>query len=133
MNDATANNATNQPVNQENEATPDVAVFMAANNAATAAATAAASAISNISHDAYLLASGLRLETELFLKGNTKNMADKYTINTTAPPDTPDLDNLNTSAQDEGSTDSNSLDSLINRKFAPYSTNTIKKLEKYGK
>ena len=54
-------------------------------------------------------------------------MSDEYIIDTTPDPydDTPDA-----YAQYYGSNDSNSPYSLRNRKFFPYSTNTMKKKEK---
>ena len=53
-------------------------------------------------------------------------MDDNDTIDTTPAPDTPDADTPNAAAQYSGSTDSSSPYSLRNRKFAPYSTNTMK-------
>ena len=53
-------------------------------------------------------------------------MAHKDIIDTTPEPDAPRADTPDTVAQDAGSNDSNSPYLLINRKFAPYSTNTMK-------
>ena len=53
-------------------------------------------------------------------------MADKDTINTTPYPDAPNSCNPEAAAQDSGSTDSTYPYALINPKFAPYSTNTMK-------
>ena len=74
MNNNAADDATNQPITLENESTPDATVFAAADPAATAAATSA------IAPDAYFLPPGIKLDTEIFLKENTKNMDDKDTI-----------------------------------------------------
>ena len=63
-------------------------------------------------------------------KNKEKKIDDKVTIDITISPDTPGADNCNASAQDAGSTDSNSPYSLRNRKFAPYSTNTMKNQKK---
>ena len=114
MNDAAANDTTDWPINLNNEATPYNAVFTPATPAVTAATAAAA-----ISPDAHFISSGIKLDTELFLKGNINNMADKDTIDTTPDPDTPSSDTPDASAQDAGSTDSNSPYSLRNRNFAP--------------
>ena len=115
MNDDNENKTTNQPVTLKNEATPDAAFF------------AAAIVISPYAH---LLSSGLKLDTELFSKKYINKMADNNKISATSDPDAPDADNPNSLSQDSGSTDSNSPYSLINRKFAPYSTNTIKNQRK---
>ena len=112
-----ANGANDQLVTLYNEATPNAAVF---------AATAPAVAASVIAPDAHFLSSGLKLDTELFLKGNIKNMADKGTIDTIPYLNTPDTDNPNAAAQYAGSTGSNSPYLLRNHNppFPPNSTNT---------
>ena len=74
---------------------------------ATVPATTAATNVTDasaIAPDANFLLSGLKLYTELFLKGNINNMADKDTIDTTPAHNayTPGI-----LAQDSGSTDSN--------------------------
>ena len=69
MNDATANDATDWPITLDNEYTPEDAVFDAATTTATSASTTASAAdASNISPAAHFLSSGLKLDTELFLK-----------------------------------------------------------------
>ena len=55
-----------------------------------------------------------------------KKIDDRVTTDTTPAPYLPDSDTPNTSAQYNGSTDSNSPHSLINQKFAPNSTTTLK-------
>ena len=122
MNNKNANNSTNQPVNLDNESTPDVAIFTAA--------TAAAASASAIVPDARFLSSGPKLDTELFSKGKINNMADKDTINATPAPNAPNSDNPDAVAQYYGSADSNSPYSLRNLKFPPYSTNTMKNQKK---
>ena len=62
-------------------------------------------------------------------KNKGKKIDDKVTIIATPVPDAPDADTPNASAQDDGSADSNTPYLLINRKFSPYSTTTIKKTE----
>ena len=124
--DNTVKNATNQPVPLDNEVTPDVAVFSVADSAGTVAAAAD----SFIAPDAYFLSSGLKLDTELFLTGSINNMADKYKIYPTPGPNVPESDTPNSSAQDYGPLTPNSLYPLRNRKFAPYSTNTMKNQKK---
>ena len=57
-------------------------------------------------------------------KKKEKKIDDKVTI------DNPDADTPNASAQDSGSTESYPPYSLINRKFAPYSTTTTKNQKK---
>ena len=93
MNNDTVNTATNQPVTINNDATPD-SDFFAANDA-------------NIAPDAYFLSSGIKLDTEIFSKGDINNMADKYTINTTPVPNLLNADTPKSAAQDDSSTDSN--------------------------
>ena len=115
MNDDAANNATNQPVTLENEDTPGFAVFAAANPAATAAAVDA----TTIAPDSHFLSHGIKLDTELFSKGNIKNMADKDKFDVSPDPDLPNADTPDASAQDSGSTDSNYPYSFINSKFLP--------------
>ena len=119
MNENTTNDDTNQPITLNNEVTLDAAVFAAAASSTTAAAFA-------IAPDAHFLSSGLKLDTELVLKGNINNMDYTDTIETTPAPDSTDSDTLNAAAQYAGSTDSNSPYSLRNCKFALYSTNTMK-------
>ena len=48
-----------------------------------------------------------KLGTELFSRGNVKNMADKDTIDTTPDHDSPNADTLGVASQDADSTDSN--------------------------
>ena len=123
MNDESVKKKFDQSVTLDNEATPDSAVLVAAAPAATTTAT------SDIAPDEHFLSWGLKLYTELFSKGNIKNMADKYTVDDAPYPKSPDAPNDDTSdsaAQDAGPTNSNSPNSLRNRKFAPYSTNTMK-------
>ena len=75
---------------------------------ATVPATTAATNVTDasaIAPDANFLPSGLKLYTELFLKGNINNMADKDTIDTTPAPDTNDSYTPDNSAQDAVSTD----------------------------
>ena len=92
----------------------------------SALSATAAAAASDISPGTHFLLSGLKMDTELFSKGNIKSMAYKDTINTTPDPGAPNADNPDTSAQDSGSGDSSSPYSLRNCKYAPYSTNTMK-------
>ena len=115
MNYDPVNNGTDWPATIDNIYTPDAAIFAAA---------------SAIALDAHFLPSGLKLDTEIFLKGNIKNMADKDTINTTPSPHVPDADITDAAAQDDGCTGSNSPYSLRNYKFPPYSTNTTKNQKK---
>ena len=83
MNNSVANGATNRPVTTDNEATPDASVFAAANPATTTTAFSY-----TIYDDDHLIPLGGKLDTEIFLKGNIKNMDDKDTIDTTLAPDT---------------------------------------------
>ena len=123
MNNNAVNDPTNQPVNLNAEYTPDTTTFTAAAAAPTGSAPTAATT-SAIAPDDYLPSSGLKMDTELFSKGNIKNMADKYTTGTTPDYDAPNADNPDAYAQDYGFTDSNSPYSLRNRKFTPYYTDT---------
>ena len=59
-------------------------------------------------------------------------MGDKDTVNTIPVLDLPDADTPNAGTQDSGSADSNSPYLLINHKFTPYSTNTMKNQKKRG-
>ena len=113
------NDAVNNPADQSVtiKATPDTAVFPVAAPSATAV---------DISPDNHFLSSEIKMDTELFLKGDIKKMADKEKIDATPDPNAPDDHTPNTADQDDGSTDSNYPYLLINRKFAPYSTNTMK-------
>ena len=124
MNDNAVKKAINQPFTLNNEATPDATIFAAAAPNATSAST------SVIYPDAQFLSPGLKLDTELFSKGNIQNMDNKNTIDTNPSPYAPYADTPNASARDSGSTDSNSPYSLINRKFPPYSTDTMKNQKK---
>ena len=99
MNGDTANGATNRLVTLDNEATPDDDGFTAAAPAASASA---------IDPDAHFLSSGLKLDIEIFLKENIKNMADKDTIGTNPAPDSPGSDTPDSASQYAGSADSNS-------------------------
>ena len=83
MNNYAANNATNQYVTLDNEATPDIAVL---SDAPAATATAA----SDIVPDAHFLSLGLKLDNELFSKGNIKYMDENDTINTTPVTNSPE-------------------------------------------
>ena len=116
MNIDAANIATNQTATLENEATPDVTIFFAAYSVTT---PAAAVAISAIDPDPHFLLSGLKLDTDLFLKGTINIMDDKETVNNTPASNTPDADNPDTAAQNSGSTDSNTPYSLRQWKLAP--------------
>ena len=91
-------NYTNQPVTLDNESTLDAAAFSDA-----APATSAAIAL-----DAHFISSGIKLDIEIFPKGNIKKMVDKETTDTTPAPESHDADTPDTYAQDSGSTDSNS-------------------------
>ena len=108
MNNDAANDTTGQPVTLNNESNPDTGVFSVATSA--------------IVPDSHLLSSGIKLDTELFSKGNTNNMADKDTIDTTPVPKAPDTNTPDFAAQYAGSTESNYPYSLENCKFSPYST-----------
>ena len=70
MNDDDADNTNNQPINLGNKATPDSSVFAAA---ATVASAASASANAP---DTNSLSSGIKLDTEIFLKWSINNMDD---------------------------------------------------------
>ena len=63
-------------------------------------------------------------------KNKEKKIDNKVTIDTNPAPNAPGDDTPNISYQDDGSIDSNYPYSLRNRKFAPYSTNTIKNQKK---
>ena len=97
MNNGTANDATNQNVNLNNESTPYATIFAAASPATTTAAA--------IAPDAHFLSLGLKLDTEIFLKGNTNNMADKDTIETTPVPNVTTNDKSDDASQDSVSTE----------------------------
>ena len=99
----------------------------------SALSATAAAAASDISPGTHFLLSGLKMDTELFLKGKINNMADKDTIGKNPSPGAPDADNLNAAAQYDGFTDSDSPYLLINRIFPPYSTNTMKNQKKREK
>ena len=121
MNYDTAKDATDRPVNFNNEATPDAAIL-----SDSPVSTTAATITSDIALDAHFLSSGINLNTELFSKGNLKRMADNDIIETTPDPDAPDANTPDTSVQDAGSTESNYPNSLRNRKKFPYSANNMK-------
>ena len=105
--------------NFNNEDTPNAAIFSYTPFASAAAAFAAAvTAASDIDPNVHLISLGLKINTELSFKGKINNMADNDTINTTPVPDSPDDDNPEAAAQDDGSTDSNFPYSLRNRKFS---------------
>ena len=72
INDNAANDASKRPVTLNNSATLDAAVFVTAYTVASDVAATAATA--TIVPDSYLLSSGLKLDTELFSKGNINNM-----------------------------------------------------------
>ena len=95
MNDDSAKKATNQPVTLGKKVTP------------IAVAPAATAATCAIAPDAHLISSGLKIDTELFLKGSTNNMADKEKIETTTAPDSPTADSPDANSQYDGSADSN--------------------------
>ena len=121
MNRNAAKGATNRPITLNNESNLDNSVF-----SDTAPDATAVVAATDISPDAHLLPSGIKLDTQIFSKGNIKNMDDKDTIDTTTDYNVPEANTFNSATQYSGSTDSNSPYSLINRKFAPYSTSTSK-------
>ena len=110
MNNKTANNATNWPITLDNESTPDSTVFDATAPASTTSAAAAA-----ISPDSDFLLSGLKLNTDLFKKGNINNMADKDKMDSTLAPNKVNDYNPDYYAQDDDCTNSNFLYSLRNR------------------
>ena len=118
MNDDATNNTTHQTINIKNQSTPDATISNTSNPSANAAA--------DIAPNANSLSLGLKTDTDIFLKGNVNNMANKDKINTNPDPDAPDTDIPENASQDSGSTDSNSPYSLINCKFAPYSATTMK-------
>ena len=109
MNGDNTNDAPNQPVNLDNGDTPYAAIF-----ATTTPPAATAAAAYNIAHYAHFLSFGLKLDTEVFSKGNIKNMYDKETFDTKPVPDVPDSDTPESAAQHAGSTDSNYPYSLRN-------------------
>ena len=121
MNGDNTNDAPNQPVNLDNGDTPYAAIF-----ATTTPPAATAAAAYNIAHYAHFLSFGLKLDTEVFSKGNIKNMYDKETFDTKPVPDVPDSDTPESAAQHAGSTDSNYPYSLRNCTPPPYPTNTTK-------
>ena len=126
MNDDAANNATNQPISLKNDAIQYASVF----NVATPSDTAAAS---TIALDAYFLSSRLKLDNEIFSKGNINHMADEDTLYTTSDPNAPNNDTSNASAQDSVSTDFNSPYSLINSQICPLLHQHHEKPERDGK
>ena len=73
-------NAIYQTIALDNESIPYDAVFAVAASVATASVTSA------IPPDSRLLSSGKELDTEIFLKWNTNNRADKDTIYKPLPP-----------------------------------------------
>ena len=85
MDDAAANNATNQPVTLNNGAALDAAVFYNAAPAYTATPTTA------IPPDKHLLSSGLKLDTEIFSKGNINIWLMKTQSTPPLPPTHPKL------------------------------------------
>ena len=74
MNRNAAKGATNRPITLNNESTLDNSVF-----SDTAPDATAVVAATDISPDAHLLPSGIKLDTQIFSKGNIKNMDDKDT------------------------------------------------------
>ena len=118
MNDNSVNESNNQPITLNNEATPDASVFSVTAPSVTVIATAAIED-AFIAPGTHFLSSGIKLDTELFSKGNRKNMSDKGTINTTPASDAPDADTFDAAAHDYDPTDSNSPYSFRNFKLAP--------------
>ena len=82
MNNYATNDATKQPLTFDNESNSDSSVFAPTAPAVTASAASAAV----IYPDDHFLSSGIKLDTEMFSKGNINKMADKYTIGTTPAP-----------------------------------------------
>ena len=114
MNSNPMKNTTNQPVTINNETNPHAAIF-----SASLAVTASA-----IAPDVHFLSSGLKLDTDIFSKGNINHLNNKDTIDTTPDPYAPEDDTSNASSQDYSSIESSLPYSLRNFKFAHYCTNT---------
>ena len=80
MNDDAKNNTTHQTINIKNQSTPDATISNTSNPSAYAAA--------DIAPNANSLSLGLKTDTDIFLKGNVNNMANKDKINTNPDPGT---------------------------------------------
>ena len=120
MNDDARDDATDQPVSLNNEATLDVAVFAGTNPIPTAASGAA----SNIVSDAHIPPSGQKQHTKPFYPVNMDNMAKKDTIDTIPAPESPTTALADASARYSVLIVSNSPYSLRNSNFPTSSIST---------
>ena len=121
MNNDAYNDATNEPLYLDNDATPDAAIFDGAAPSPTfdAASGTTSTAVSTIVSDAHISPSEQQQHTNPFYPVNMKNMAKKDTINPTPVPEFPTAVPSDASARSPGLIVCNSPYSLRNCNFSP--------------